>query len=104
MVKIGEDFDKKDRQREKRGFDWEKFWDNFPWFWIVVAFIIVSGGVEEMIRAKHPVPMERAVIIEYVEDASFDHYKIQFLSDRTVKMVDYPDNGYAVGDTVLIER
>jgi len=90
--------------KRKERFDWEDFWESFPWWWILIGIIIIGSVIRGIVEAGKPdVPKEQAVVIEFVEDAAFDQHKVQFLSDRSVRM-ERLDDGIIVGDTVLIEK
>jgi len=88
--------------KRKEKFDWGDFFSE-SWWWILIVGWVIFGGIEGIIKAKQPAaPKEQAVIIEVV-DEKWDDYKVRFISDGTVDVVDL-DNGFIVGDTVLVKR
>ena len=89
---------------KKERFDWESFWDSFPWWGVLIGLLILGSVITSIIEATKPeIPKQPAVVIEYVDDAPFDHYKVQFLDDRSVRMEDLED-GISVGDTILLKK
>jgi hypothetical protein len=107
MVKLGDEY--REEKREKPRNKWQDFGEFLEdhWWGLLIGALIISwliGDIGDVFKPNVPIVKEQAVVIEYVEDAEFfDHYKIQFLSDRSVRMEDL-DNGIAVGDTISIER
>ena len=90
--------------RRKEQFDWEKFWDSFPWWGILIGLLILGSVVTEIMEAAKPdAPKEKAVVVEVV-NARLDDYKVKYLSDGAVQVVDLGDDAYVVGDTVLTKR
>ena len=91
-----------ENNRRKERFDWIEFFSESWWWFLIIGFVIF-GGIEGIIAAKQPpAPKERAVVVEDV--SGIDDYKVKYLSDGAVQVVDLGDNSYIVGDTVLTER
>ena len=93
-----------ENSRRKKEFDWNEFWEDFPWFWVIIGILVIFGAIEEIVRAKNPgpvIPKEQAVIIEMHTERN-EKDKIKFL-DGVIAM-EYLDDGFAEGDTILVER
>ena len=106
MVKLGEDYKEDKNAPKKRNHfkDFGEFLENYWWGLLIFGWI-VFGGVEGIIKAGRPevpVQKEMAVVIQ-VEDG-YEDYKVKYLSDGAVQVIDLGDDGYVVGDTVLAER
>ncbi len=91
------------KRRER--FDWEEFWDSFPWWGIIIGIIVIGSFITGIIESKNPRPEEpkhKAIVIELPE-LRHDNHKVKFIDDGIVD-VRYLEKGYSVGDTILIEK
>jgi hypothetical protein len=106
MVKLGDDFNKKKEQPVKEikttMKDFGEFLEEYWWTLLIIGFLIF-GGIEGIIKAGNPdAPKYPAVVVEVVSE-KLDDYKVKFIDDGTVAVVDLKD-GFVVGDTVLTEK
>ena len=89
-------------RRRKERFDWIEFFEE-SWWWFLIIGFIVFGGVEGIIEARKPDALKYPAVIVEVVNEKTDDYKVKFIDDGTILVVDL-DDGYAVGDTVSLEK
>jgi hypothetical protein len=105
MVKLGQDYENKNPKPRNRWKEFGEFLEDY-WWGLLIAGWVVFGGIEGIIKAGQPntpKEKERAVVVEVVENG-IDDYKVKYLSDGAVQVVDLGNDAYIVGDTVLAER
>ena len=105
MVKIGDKLDEgKSHKPRNKWKDFGEFLENY-WWGLLIAGVVLSwiiGDVGDAFKPNTPIIKEKAVVVN-VED-SYEDYKVKYLSDGAVAIIDLGDDGYVVGDTVLAER
>ena len=105
MVKIGDKLDEgKSHKPRNKWKDFGEFLENYWWGILIAGWVLswLIGDFGDAFKADVPVVKEKAVIIKVLD--SYEDYKVKYLSDGSVQVVDLGDDAYAVGDTVLIER
>lgn len=90
--------------KRKERFDWEKFWDSFPFWGFIIGLLVLGMVIEGIIGATKPEPIKEPAVVIEVIDARLDDYKVKYLFDGVVQVVDLNDDNYIVGDTVLVKR
>jgi len=108
MVKLGEDYkeDKKEVIVKPRN-KWKDFGEFLEdhWWGLLIAGLILSwviGDIGDAVKPYTPIVKEKAVIVEVLD--SYEDYKVKYLSDGVLQVVDLGNDAYIVGDTVLAER
>ena len=103
MVKLGEDH--KEENNHKPRNKWKEFGEFLEDYWwgLLIFGWVVFGGIEGIVKAGQPeAPKYPAVVVEVLD--SYEDYKVKYLNDGAVMVVDLGEDDYVKGDTVLVER
>jgi len=105
MVKLGEEH--KEEKNQKPRNKWKDFGEFLENYWLgllifgwILSFII--GDIGEALNHNEIIVKEKAVVIEILD--TYENYKVKYLSDGTVTVVDLGNAAYVIGDTILTER
>jgi hypothetical protein len=108
MVKFGEDIENGNKKKHKSRNKWKdfgEFLENYWWGLLIAGWILswIIGDIGDAVRPNVPIVKEKAVVVQIVNER-LDDYKVKYINDGAVQVVDLGDNAYVVGDTILIER
>lgn len=106
MVKLGEDHKEENNHKPRNKWkDFGEFLENYWWGILIGGWVLswLIGDIGDVFKPEAQIVKEKAVVIEVV-DKNFEDYKVKYLSDGAVQVVDLGDDAYVVGDTVLAER